>query len=79
VMEPTGKKDAKKIYALHNLGAPGQYGFHFTPTKDQTLQLQVVGTTKDGGSIDAAFNVHVGVWPPPDFDDEEKKLAQGGK
>jgi hypothetical protein len=76
VMEATGKKDAKRVYALHSLGAPGQYGFHFTPTKDQVLQVQVVGNTADGAPVDATFSVPVGQWPPPDFDDEERKLLK---
>jgi hypothetical protein len=76
VTEPTGKKDARRVYAVHPLGAPGQYGFHMTPTKDQALQVQIVGTTADGAPVDAAFTLHVGAWPPPDFDDEERKLSK---
>lgn len=82
VSDGSGKKDAARAYAVHSLGAPGQYGFHVTPPKDGLLQVQVTGEapSSDGGtrSINVTFPIHVGVWPPPDFDDEDKKLLAKG-
>ncbi len=82
VSDGTGKKDAARAYAVHSLGAPGAYGFHVTPPKDGLLQVQVVGDAPDGDggtrSINVTFPIHVGVWPPPDFDDEDKKLLAKG-
>jgi murein DD-endopeptidase MepM/ murein hydrolase activator NlpD len=73
VSQPTGKKDNKSLkYALHPLEAAGRYGFHTTPLKDGLYQVSIQGTTKDGKSVDASFPLHVGVWPPPDFEEEEK-------
>ncbi len=67
----TGGK-AKLRYAVHPLETPGRYGFHTTLTKDGVVQVTITGTTKDNKSFDATFPLHVGVWPPPDFEDEEK-------
>ncbi|MDP2340092.1 MAG: hypothetical protein Q8O67_03975 [Deltaproteobacteria bacterium] len=74
VTEATGKKDSSRSYAVHSLGAPGKYGFHLTPPKDGLLQVQITGDV-DGRSLDLGFPLHVGVWPPPDFDDEDLKLV----
>ena len=75
VTETTGKKD-KEIarYAVHSLGAPGAYGFHVTPPGDGALRVQIVGSAGTG-SVDVTFPLHVGVWPPPDFDNEDQLLA----
>lgn len=67
----TGGK-SKLRYAVHPLETPGRYGFHTTPSKDGVIQVAITGTTKDNKSFDASFPLHVGVWPPPDFEDEEK-------
>lgn len=73
VSQPTGKKDAGALrYQLHPLESAGRYGFHTTPLKDGLYQVTVRGTTKEGKSVEGSFPLHVGVWPPPDFDDEEK-------
>ena len=81
MVEPSGKKDGKKRYAVHSLGAPGLYGFHMTPPKDGVLQVQLTGDVGDR-TLDVSFPVHVGAWPPPDFDDEDKRAqaadAKGG-
>ncbi len=74
VVEPTGKKDATMTYALHSLGAPGLYGFHFTPTRDGVVSVQVNGDLGQR-TLNATVPLHVGVWPPPDFDSEDKKLV----
>ena len=75
VTESTGKKDSSRVYAVHSLGAPGRYGFHITPPKDGELQVQITGDA-DGRSLDVSFPLHVGAWPPPDFDDEDKALVE---
>jgi hypothetical protein len=74
VVEQTGKKDARTSYAVHSLGAPGRYGFHFTPVHDGVVQVLLTGEVSER-TINMAIPLHVGVWPPPDFDEEDKKLA----
>ncbi len=70
VEEPSRKSSR---YVVHALDAPGQYGFHFTPTKAGPHKITVVATGKDATThFDGSFTLHVGIWPPPDFDDEEK-------
>jgi murein DD-endopeptidase MepM/ murein hydrolase activator NlpD len=73
VSQPTGKKDvAAARYLVHPLEAPGRYGFHTTPLKDGLYQVLISGKAKDGKAFEASFPLHVGVWPPPDFEDEER-------
>ncbi|HEY1098025.1 MAG TPA: hypothetical protein VGF99_03815, partial [Myxococcota bacterium] len=74
VIEPTGKKDATTSYALHPLSAPGHYGFHFTPSRDGVVNVQISGTVGER-TVNSTLPLHIGVWPPPDFDNEDKKLA----
>ena len=74
VVDQTGKKNARTSYAVHSLGAPGRYGFHFTPTRDGVVQVLLTGEAGER-TINIAIPLHVGVWPPPDFDEEDKKLA----
>jgi hypothetical protein len=71
VTEPGSKQPVR--YVMHELDTPGRYGFHFTPSKAGAHALAIEG--KGRSSFDASFTVHVGVWPPPDFDDEEKNNA----
>lgn len=82
VSDASGKKDSAREYAVHSTGSPGNYGFHMTPTKDGVVSVQLTGTYPDGEggerSVNVTFPVHVGVWPPPDFDDEDKKLLAKG-
>jgi hypothetical protein len=75
VIEPTGKKEMTTRYAVHSLGAPGRYGFHFTPGNDGVVQVQLTGEVGER-RINMTIPLHVGVWPPPDFEDEDKKLLQ---
>jgi hypothetical protein len=75
VVEPNGKKSTTTAYAVHSLGAPGRYGFHFTPERDGVVQVQLSGDVS-GRRLNVAIPLHVGVWPPPDFEDEDKKLFQ---
>ena len=74
VVDQTGKKNARTSYAVHSLGAPGRYGFHFTPSRDGVVQVLLTGEAGER-TINIAIPLHVGVWPPPDFDEEDKKLA----
>jgi hypothetical protein len=62
-------------YAVHSLGAPGRYGFHFTPGNDGVVQVQLSGEVGER-RLNVTIPLHVGVWPPPDFEDEDKKLLQ---
>jgi hypothetical protein len=65
--------NGKKLrYEMHALDAPGKYGFHTTPLKDGAYLVAVEGKNKDGKPINTSFTIHVGVWPPPDFDTEEQ-------
>jgi hypothetical protein len=75
VIEPTGKKDMTTRYAVHSLGAPGRYGFHFTPGNDGVVQVQLSGEVGER-RLNVTIPLHVGVWPPPYFEDEDKKLLQ---
>jgi hypothetical protein len=73
VSDSSGKKPVVSEYMVHPLGAPGIYGFHMTPQKDGVLDVQIVGEVA-GRTVNFALPLHVGVWPPPDFDDEDKKI-----
>ncbi len=68
-------RGAKLRYALHPLDAPGRYGFHMTPQNNGKYEIAVAGTTLRHKSFDVSFPLHVGVWPPPDFDEEQKNTA----
>jgi hypothetical protein len=69
------KKDKGARYVAHPLDAPGRYGFHVTPPRDGLYEIVVAGRDKDGRPFEARIPWHVGVWPPPDFEDEEKNNA----
>lgn len=75
VIEPTGKKEMTTRFAVHSLGAPGRYGFHFTPGNDGVVQVQLSGDVGER-RLNITIPLHIGVWPPPDFEDEDKKLTQ---
>lgn len=78
VEEPTQGKGAQKSYRykVQPLRAPGSYGLHHTPRIDGEHVLHIEGKSKDGKrSVRFSLPVHVGVWPPPDFDEEEAKNA----
>jgi hypothetical protein len=65
--------NGKKLrYEMHALDAPGRYGFHTTPLKDGSYLVAIEGKSKEGKPVSTSFTVHVGVWPPPDFDTEEQ-------
>lgn len=72
VVEPTVKKATRYHYQVHALSTPGQYGFHHTPRLAGTHRIVVEGSTAEGTPVSVEFPLHVGTWPPPDFDDEEK-------
>ncbi len=76
VEDTTGKKDGwKRRYTLHQLDAPGRYGFHVTVPKDGAYKITVDGNV-DGNQVGVSYPMHVGAWPPPDFDEEEKKALE---
>lgn len=78
VEEPAQGKGAAKSYRyrVQPLRAPGSYGLHHTPRLEGEHVVRVEGKSKDGKrTIRFSFPVHVGVWPPPDFDEEEAKNA----
>ena len=56
------------VYRVHPLSAAGAYGFHMTPPQAGKYTVIVSG---DGFAVE--LPLHVGVWPPPDFDLEEQK------
>ena len=63
-------------YVIHPLRTPGSYGFHHTPRMDGEHTLRIDGKTAKGAAFSFEVPLHVGVWPPPDFDDEEKNNAR---
>lgn len=78
VEEPAkGKGGGERYrYRVQPLRAPGSYGMHHTPRLEGEHVVHIEGKSKDGKrSVSFSFPVHVGVWPPPDFDDEEAKNA----
>jgi hypothetical protein len=65
--------NGKKLrYEMHALDAPGRYGFHTTPLKDGSYLVAIEGKNGEGKPLSTSFTIHVGVWPPPDFDTEEQ-------
>jgi hypothetical protein len=72
LVDQSGKKGESKQFVVHPLGAPGLYGFHWTPPQDGVFQMKLAGDVGDR-AIEISVPIHVGVWPPPDFDEEEKK------
>lgn len=77
VQEPaTGKGEAKTwSYAVHPLRAPGSYGFHHTPRIDGEHTVSIEASRGDD-SMSFTVPVHVGAWPPPDFEEEEANNAK---
>lgn len=76
VKEPTTGKPVVYRYRVHALAAPGVYGFHHTPRLGGEHLVELVGETPKGAAFQVQFPVHVGAWPPPDFDEEEKNNAR---
>lgn len=68
---------APLTYAVHPMEDPGKYGFHVTVPAAGVWQLKVTGpgVKEDGKPVEVTIPLHVGVWPPPDFDAEEKNNA----
>ncbi|MEW5855337.1 MAG: hypothetical protein AB2A00_41570, partial [Myxococcota bacterium] len=70
---------APVAYQLHPLGDAGVYGFHATLPQAGKWDVKISGARKDGKALAGEFSLHAGVWPPPDFDQEEKNnIALGG-
>lgn len=59
-------------YVVHSLGDAGMYGFHVTFPSAGKWEVRLSGSRKDGKALEGSFPLHVGIWPPPDFDQEEK-------
>lgn len=79
VMPPvTGQKEEAVSYRVHSLETPGTYGFHFTPNRDGMHEITVTGKTKTGDAFQFTLPVHPDAWPPPDFEEEQKKLKSSG-
>ncbi len=61
------------VYEIHPLGDAGKYGLHATLPNAGVWQLKVTGKKKDSQkATEVNIPLHVSVWPPPDFDTEEK-------
>lgn len=78
VREPStgGGSPVEHRYVVHGLRAPGAYGFHHTPRMDGEHTVRIDGQTAKGEPFSFEFPLHVGAWPPPDFDEEEKNNAR---
>lgn len=79
VEEPAKGKGPGKTYRykVQPLKAPGSYGVHHTPRLEGEHTVRIEGVSKDGErDVSFSFPVHVGAWPPPDFDEEEAKNAK---
>lgn len=61
----------KKTYLVHPLKAAGAYGFHHTPSADGEISVRL-----EYKEFQSDTTVHVGAWPPPDFEDEEANNAK---
>ena len=81
----TGSRTAREQrYVLHPLRTPGSYGFHHTPSVGGEHRVRIDGTDAKGEAFSFELPLHVGVWPPPDFDEEEQnnarlEVASGGR
>jgi hypothetical protein len=81
VTEPATKGTPKTYtYRVQPLRAPGTYGMHHTPQIDGEYTISFEATKGDD-SASFEMSLHVGVWPPPDFEDEEDNnaAAQAGR
>lgn len=72
----TGRDEEAKRYLVHELGVPGAYGFHFTPSREGELPIKIEGKRPKGPPFTVELSVHAGVWPPPDFEGEEANNAK---
>lgn len=61
-----------ETYKLHRISRAGTYGFHYTPTMAGVHQVEVNLTDGDGSAFSFELPLYVGVWPPPDFPQEEE-------
>ena len=76
ITEPAARRGEPVVHRrlVHALEGAGQYGFHFTPTRDGAHEVMLEGESKDG-AVSVGLTLHVGAWPPPDFDEEERNNA----
>ena len=61
-----------ETYKLHRISRAGTYGFHYTPTMAGTFRVDINLNLKDGQELSFDVPLYVGVWPPPDFPQEEE-------
>ena len=61
-----------ETYKLHRISRAGTYGFHYTPTMAGTFQVEINLNLKDGQELNFDIPLYVGIWPPPDFPQEEE-------
>lgn len=71
VREPAKRKPVVYRYRMHPLPTPGSYGFHHTLRMDGEHTIQISGKSANGDEISLEIPLHAGVWPPPDFDEED--------
>lgn len=76
VREPSKRKPVLYRYRVHPMSTPGQYGFHHTLRLDGEHIIQISGKAANGDEISLDFPVHAGVWPPPDFDEEDSNTRR---
>jgi len=62
---------SKTRYIVHPLKAAGAYGFHHTPIADGEIRVRL-----EDDKFQNDVNLNVGVWPPPDFENEEANNAK---
>ena len=72
----TGQDEEARTFRVHRLSSPGSYGFHVTPGKEGQHGLSITGKSDDDTPFTVDVALHVGVWPPPDFDGEEQNNAK---
>lgn len=63
-------------YRVHHLGDAGLYGFHTTLLTAGSYVVKIEGKDKQGRSLNTSFELHPGVWPPPDWESENKKATE---
>lgn len=71
VREPAKRKPLVYRYRMHPLSAPGSYGFHHTLRLEGEHTIEISGKAANGDEINVEIPVHAGIWPPPDFDEED--------
>tara|TARA_B100000683_G_scaffold132545_2_gene129430 strand:+ start:1911 stop:2741 length:831 start_codon:yes stop_codon:yes gene_type:complete len=66
------RRGSAETYKLHRISRAGTYGFHYTPTMAGTFRVDIKIDMKDGQELTFDIPLYVGIWPPPDFPQEEE-------